>query len=48
MRIVKVRNLSGYVPPKGYRVVYKRRLKDGSYEVVLEPLGFLRSTKVAG
>ena len=29
--------LSGYVPPKGYRVVKTRQLEDGSYEITLEP-----------
>jgi hypothetical protein len=42
--VVRVATMHGYVPPQGYRVVSHRQLEDGSYEVVLEPSGFLRST----
>jgi hypothetical protein len=33
-----VPSMNGYVPPKGYRIKSVRRLEDGTYEVVLEPL----------
>jgi hypothetical protein len=40
-RIVNVPTVIGYVPPKGFKIVKIRKLADGSYEVTLEPLGFL-------
>jgi len=43
MRIIRIPTLTGYVPPEGLRVKCAWLLKDGSYEVVLEPVGFLRT-----
>jgi hypothetical protein len=37
MKIVILKTLSGYKPPKGYRIKSKRKLEDGAYEVTLEP-----------
>ncbi len=39
--VIVVPSLVGYVPPKGHRVIKTVKLADGSYEVTLEPWGFL-------
>ena len=38
---VTVPTLVGFVPPTGYRIKQSRQLEDGTFEVLLEPVGFL-------
>lgn len=37
IRIVRVPAMTKYAPPSGFRIVLIQGLKDGSYEVTLEP-----------
>ena len=36
-KVLCIPDLTGYIPPTGYRVKHARRMCNGMYEVILEP-----------